>query len=86
MSCVAPLSQRCSRVITARRRYEGWPQYLQHTMYNEPMLKEIHDLPFAERMAKAVEFKTEVRHPWIPLSQLQTASDRISRIAPVCAK
>ena len=42
-----------------RKKYEKWPAYLQHTMFREPELKPIRDSPFADRLAKANEQKSE---------------------------
>lgn len=42
-----------------KRRFETWPKYLQHTMYNQEKLSEIRALPVKERLAKASEMKEE---------------------------
>jgi hypothetical protein len=42
-----------------KRRFETWPKYLQHTMYNQEKLSEIRALPAEERLARASEMKEE---------------------------
>ena len=42
-----------------KRRFETWPKYLQHTMYNQEKLAEIRALPAAERLERASALKDE---------------------------
>ena len=42
-----------------KRRFETWPKYLQHTMYNQEKLAEVRALPDDERLAEAAKMKAE---------------------------
>ena len=42
-----------------KRRFETWPKYLQHTMYNQEKLSETRALPDEERLAEAAKMKAE---------------------------
>ena len=42
-----------------KRRFETWPKYLQHTMYNQEKLSEIRALPAEERLSQASKLKEE---------------------------
>lgn len=48
-----------AQMAKEKRRFETWPKYLQHTMYNQEKLSEIRALPTEERLSQAFTMKEQ---------------------------